>query len=532
MAAQSSAADVRLTGGGFGASIRKKKYAEVPRLHWADPSVRELLRVGQPVILTGGCPLCLALAHWDVDHMRRAADNHPTWPVHFTPRHVQSVARTYGPGLGKGGVREMTLDSFAESPAEGPFNYYLQALLVWSRGGGGGGGRDEVADGDDATPARELRPNLGPTLERELRTCIDWAWLREASATAGEGAFEACQMWMSLHGRRLHTPCHYDGASNFLCQLRGSKRVRLFAPSQSFRLYPYPVGHPLDNFAMAMADLDGSVNDPRFPAFRAAHGLTGNLSPGDVLFLPKFWWHHVEQLETTGPVHAAPLDASGACSGRPVENLSLNFWLGSGAARLEPHEWLSMRGPTARPRKIEAFWCGELRGGAARVREELEVLLRAVAPPSDAADGGGDDDDALAALVGDEPRAAIRCMHAARMVESGAVTVCGGWQLGGRFLNAVAEGADSEWAPLDSVAARGFASRVRDELTTLLGDPAAAMLLLRMITRDGRLHPGLAPPPPEVYVASERGDITPAEEVARLESEAMQHEAAAAVEVG
>ena len=39
---------------------------------------------------------------------------------------------------------------------------------------------------------------------------------------------------------------------------------------------------------------------------------------------------------------------------------------------------------------------------------------------------------------------------------------------------------------------------------------------LRLATRDGRLHPGLAPPVEGEVVASERGDLTPEEEVARV----------------
>ena len=38
---------------------------------------------------------------------------------------------------------------------------------------------------------------------------------------------------------------------NFLAQLEGRKSVLVYPPHCSFDLYPYPTGHPADNFAMA-----------------------------------------------------------------------------------------------------------------------------------------------------------------------------------------------------------------------------------------------------------------------------------------
>ena len=552
--------------GGFGAALvtRSKRCmvcTDVPRLQSDDPQVEKLLAEGKPVVITGS-PLCAALAHWNVEHLSHAQpEDCPTWPVHFTPRAVRRVNRTYGANLGEGGVREMTMESFATTPVDGPFNHYLQALLTWSRGGGA---TRASADAEQASTARELRPGLGATLERELNEGVDWAWLRTASAAAGEGAFEACQLWLSLHGRPIHTPCHYDGAANFIAQLCGAKRFTLFAPRESFRLYPFPVGHPLDNFAMADVDswrAHGRA-DARCPALAAAPAMSATLTAGDVLYLPRYWWHHVEQLApaaSSAPTTSnAPASSSAdgtstlahATDNLSTDNLSLNFWLGSGVATLQPYEWLSMRGPTAKPRRVETFWCAEIEGGAARVREEVSALLHADTGADDAdadAISDSEDDDTLFALVGGGSAAAIRCLHAARMTECGAFAVCGGRELGGRLLSALAVGADATW-PADG-AARAFADKVRAELVDVLlgtdgGDAGAlkassecdhggsahggvaARLLLRIMTRDGRLNPGLAPPVPDEYVASERGDVTPAEEVARLEREVAEVELA------
>ena len=87
---------------------------------------------------------------------------------------------------------------------------------------------------------------------------------------------------------------HFDALHNLLAQIAGRKRVTLFPPSESFKLYPYAVGHARDNYSM-VADPE-HVDLSRFPAFAHACGFEGVLSPGDVLFLPRYIWHHVSQV--------------------------------------------------------------------------------------------------------------------------------------------------------------------------------------------------------------------------------------------
>ena len=339
--------------------------SEVPRLRWDDPQVRQFLTRGQPVVLTGGCPLVSNVLHWSLDFLRdaergltamasdqRPAHAPPKWPVHFTPRRVRSVRRTYGRGVGEGGIREMSLDAFIatlatehgvgrQQPVSAPrHNYYLQALLAWAAGG--------------RSPELERRSSLGPSLDEEVGRAIGWDWLRQACATVdGGAAAEACQLWASHGG--VSTPLHFDGSSNFVAQVRGTKRFALFHPGQAFHLYPFPIGHPLDNFSMCEIEAPDLA---RFPALARARGQRATLEAGDVLFLPRYTWHHVEQ-----PV-----------GGR--ENLSLNFWVAAAGGGVAPaqHEWLSTRGLT-HPRRVEALWVG--RGGAQRVRDELCELLPA-----------------------------------------------------------------------------------------------------------------------------------------------------------
>ena len=74
--------------------------------------------------------------------------------------------------------------------------------------------------------------------------------------------------------------------------MKGRKRVLLFPPSESFNVYAYPTDHIMDNFAMV------DVERPdlkRFPAFRRAKPLETTLEPGDVLWMPSYYWHYVRQ---------------------------------------------------------------------------------------------------------------------------------------------------------------------------------------------------------------------------------------------
>jgi len=104
-------------------------------------------------------------------------------------------------------------------------------------------------------------------------------------------------------------------------------------------------------------------------------------------------------------------------------------------------------------------------------------------------------------------------LHAARMAECAATIVCGSSQLGGRFLAAVADGVDAGW-PTNSGAAR-FARKLRAELSAAMRGGSestekeeddevvvvatgctkpSVRRLLRLVTRHGRLAPGIASP--------------------------------------
>lgn len=99
-------------------------------------------------------------------------------------------------------------------------------------------------------------------------------------------------LWFGSEGNL--TPLHYDMANNAFGQMHGRKRFLLFDPAQSELLYPREAGSRHHN----LSQLDPEQPDPaRFPRFAEAEGWTGEVGPGDMLYLPAFWWHQVRSLE-------------------------------------------------------------------------------------------------------------------------------------------------------------------------------------------------------------------------------------------
>ncbi|PXA99420.1 cupin-like domain-containing protein [Nostoc sp. 3335mG] len=103
------------------------------------------------------------------------------------------------------------------------------------------------------------------------------------------------RLWI---GNRIVVACHYDTASNIACNVAGRRRFTLFPPDQVGNLYigPYestPAGAPISLVDFDQPDLD------RFPAFAEAmaHAQLAELAPGDALYIPYMWWHHVRSLD-------------------------------------------------------------------------------------------------------------------------------------------------------------------------------------------------------------------------------------------
>ncbi len=100
-------------------------------------------------------------------------------------------------------------------------------------------------------------------------------------------------------GNRTTASCHYDAPSNIACCVVGKRRFTLFPPEQIFNLYPGPLDPTPGGQAISLVDF-AKPDFEKFPGFREAmkFAQTAEVGPGDAVFVPSMWWHHVQGLSS------------------------------------------------------------------------------------------------------------------------------------------------------------------------------------------------------------------------------------------
>ncbi|MGS2720032.1 cupin-like domain-containing protein [Paraglaciecola aestuariivivens] len=98
-------------------------------------------------------------------------------------------------------------------------------------------------------------------------------------------------MWV---GNQSRIAAHYDVTDNVACVVAGKRQFILFPPAQLDNLYVGPLDFTMAGQPASLVDFF-APDLARFPKFSQAikHAQVSELEPGDAIFIPSMWWHHV-----------------------------------------------------------------------------------------------------------------------------------------------------------------------------------------------------------------------------------------------
>jgi len=232
-----------------------------------DAIPREVLTSTEPVLLKG------LVAEWP---MVKASRESPRAGVEYLKSFYKdaTVGSFIGPPGGDGRV-------FYNADMTG-FNYQRVMLKLDQI-------LDKVLEYEDDAAAPMFY--VGSTT---IDTCLPG--FREANDVEFGDVNPLASIWL---GNRSRVAAHFDVPDNLACTVAGRRRFTLFPPEQLENLYVGPLEFNPGGQAISLVDF----HDPdfeRFPKFRIAleRALVADMEPGDALFLPSMWWHHVEGLDS------------------------------------------------------------------------------------------------------------------------------------------------------------------------------------------------------------------------------------------
>lgn len=96
-----------------------------------------------------------------------------------------------------------------------------------------------------------------------------------------------CFFWLGPAGAT--TPMHRDLGNVWLAQIAGRKSIKLIPSKQMHKVYNETGYHSEIDFEAGSLD--------SFPLLRTALIAEEIISPGELLFIPLGWWHHVKALD-------------------------------------------------------------------------------------------------------------------------------------------------------------------------------------------------------------------------------------------
>lgn len=184
---------------------------------------------------------------------------------------------------------------------------------------------DVFRDDPEQIPAsRFITEKLAPTLADRSRGTLYMVgpvpsteyMFRDLPMTADvDGKYAGRQLWLGSGGQIMNL--HYDLHRNYIFMFEGVKRVAVFPHKNLKCFYPAPFDRTLAGPAQSTLVQLLNYDRKKYPMFEQLFGdaLITILRPGEILYIPPFWWHHVESFDV---------------------NLSINIFSGDVPANLPP----------------------------------------------------------------------------------------------------------------------------------------------------------------------------------------------------
>ncbi len=117
----------------------------------------------------------------------------------------------------------------------------------------------------------------------------------EANAMPLLASSIAPRIWI---GNAITVAAHFDPNDNIACVIGGRRRFTLLPPEQVANLYVGPLDVTPAGVPISLVDF-AQPDFAKYPRFREAQAaaVVAELEPGDAIFIPYLWWHHVSSLE-------------------------------------------------------------------------------------------------------------------------------------------------------------------------------------------------------------------------------------------